>query len=497
MGFFAFYVAVGLSFLLTAHAARMAVDRRGGYALLSLGLLLVAYAHVFQAVITGLALLGVLAVRAPAAQRVRVVGRTVLASIPAALVAVAMLSVYLFEANFAGVRAEDPEQTAFSASPLVDLAQTYAGGDALRSWGLLAIPVLALVLAAARWRRASALQRVLLIAGAGGLLLGLLAPMHLGRWSFFAPRMTLFAVTLLPLAVPWAAGRGRRVAERVVVAAAVASLAWSAVYHRDLYRQLAPDLAALDAPVHRAGARLPMIMTSVTTPIAHSDPSIMLGHLYIVEQGGIDPYVWADTWSVDALQFLHPVQELFGEHPGRYPKSDLLAAGVDGRPPRAVQLDVFALWGRDFEDVILATDAPDIRAVYAQRGYRPEVEAGRVQLLRFEGCPLTLELGGPAQLPHGLIVQVGLPLLSRPVEQRLLDPGARIPEGGLTLELPRLPCGPLWLLVRSGLGAPPQDILHCMGRGGVKSALRLPEERRVPCTLAPVDPSALPSHHHE
>jgi hypothetical protein len=499
MGFLSFHISVALGLIAVALAVRMELAVPRPYLGLAILLLIGAYAHIFQAALTGAAVLVVLLARAPAGMRMRIVVRAALAGFPAAFLFFCVLALFVGKARFAGVaegQAANPEHL---RAPLQDLVETFAGGVGPRAWGLAGLAVVSLAVGLARLRHASPAQRALLAVAVVGLGASLVVPFHLGRWSYFAPRLSLFPLLLAPAAASWPAGWSRRAAEALFVAAAAASLFYVGAYHQRLYAALSPDLAALELPVTRTGPRLPIILTAAQPDFAHVEPAVMLGHLYMVKQGGLDPFVWADAPSLDAIAFKAPPEELFGDMPGRYPRSELAAAGTREIPPRPQLLDIFTLWGRTYEDVILATEDADVREAFPRRGYRLEGEAGRVQLLRFEGCPLRLRVRGPAALPHGLLLQVGLPALSRPMEQRALPPGTALPPEGLPVEVPGLLCGPSWLVVRSGLGAPPGEILRCAeSPGGARSRVELrPEGPELPCTLVPAEGSAAPGHHHE
>ncbi|MCB9646897.1 MAG: hypothetical protein H6730_09935 [Deltaproteobacteria bacterium] len=495
MGFLPFHIASSLGLLAVALAVSLDLERGLGYLGLALVLLTTAYAHVLPAVEAGAVVLLVVVARAETGRRMQALLRVALAGLPAALLASSMLWVYLTRPTLAGV-AMGNELMPYVRAPLHDLASTFAGGPPLRAYGLLSIPVLGLAWGLRSVRRMSRVQVVLLVCGGLGLVLAALGPFHLNRWAFFAPRFSLMALILLVAGAPVPPVRVRRWIEVATVGVAVASLSYAAAYNRRIFDALGPDLAGLELPIQRAGIRLPMMLDAVASDFEHAEPGVQLGHLYVVRQGGIDPFVWADSPTLDLLNFTDDVDRLFGRLPPRYPRYDLLMAGQEGRPPREAALEVFTLVGRGYVDVILMGGEPDVLAHYLWRGYRLEAEAGRVRILSFAGCPVQVDLRGPEVLTRGLVVQAGLPGFVDPMSEVELPAGAALADHP-SVTLPSVLCGKAWIRIRSGPEGS-AEALTCAEVGVERFGLELrPGAGPVVCTLAPVGPSALPRDDHQ
>lgn len=488
MGFFSFQVAVLISFFVTQQALKIDPARLKSYAPIALGLLFAAYCHVFQAALCGVVVVAILVARAPSGAAPRVLLGALVAAAPAGMLVLSMSATFALSSTFAAVGKSVDLNPPHERAPVKDLIETFAGGPSEHAIPLLVLALACVFLGLIRWRVASRAQRVLLGAAGLAVALSLVVPFHLDRWSYFAPRLVLFPLVLAPMATPWPERLAiRRGAELLFVGVAIASLTFSLRYHQHLYEQLAPDLEGLALPAERTGPRLPVVMTSVPSEMAHATPSSMLGHLYVIQQGGLNPFVWADEWSVDALLFARPPAELFGGVPPRYARA-FLDDPPAGAAPRSVRRDFLIEFGRRYEDVILISDTEELSTAFAQRGFRVDGAAGRTQLLRFQGCSLTVELSGPQTLVHGLILQVGLPDLERPLEQRLLEPGTEIPSSGRAVEISGLLCGPLWWLVRAGVEAPTEGQLHCEEHGDQilsSVALAAGTPTRAPCHLVP------------
>lgn len=487
MGFFSFHLGMGLGLWALALAVRWRPETTSWGRLAGLaGLLLFqAYSHPFAAAMTGGTLALIWLARAPADARLRVLGRTLAVGGPALVLFGGVLWSFLGPQPYQGLESLEQLSVLHDRRPLVDLAETFLGGHPVRAVAALVVVVGCAGLAMARWRALEPVPRVLLGLGVVGLVGALVAPFHMTSWSFFSPRLSALWPVLVPLVVPWPA-RARRAVTVGAFGLALGSLGWSAAYHRDVYAAIEPDLAALDADVTRTKGRLPLFLETVETDVAHVDPTLMLGHLYVIAQGGIDPFVWAHALTLDPIAFRQRPEKLFGVLPSPYPKVELALAGTKA-PPRQTQLEFLAFAGRRFEDVILATDDRDAVDVFGARGYRPEVETGRVHLLAFEGCPLEIAFSGPASLPQVLLVQLGIPGLARPAEQTVEPPGTQWANGRWTLRWDKAPCGDVWLTVQVGYDVPVPEMLACQEFGGRRRVgLTLTHERgKLRCTLGP------------
>jgi len=169
-------------------------------ALLALLMLGCAHAHVFAAVMVGLA---VFAIAARSDDRTRAVVAVVVAGLPALLLAVFVAT---RAAPVVGVWVNSDALERVSV-----VAWGFVGGPAWRAWP----PVVVAVVGLAQGLRSDQRERAVVVVAAGLVLLAWVLPRDAPGWQLVSPRPLLLGLTLLLLMVEPARGRRRRPADRL------------------------------------------------------------------------------------------------------------------------------------------------------------------------------------------------------------------------------------------------------------------------------------------
>jgi hypothetical protein len=383
---------------------------------------------------------------------------------------------------------------------LAELPRWIAPGPLWRALVVFALVLVALGLAVVRARRRSLDPRdaALAVAAAVSLALAAFAPLHIPGWDFFAPRFAplaaMLAVATLDPSMLRSAG-ARALVLPAAAALALGSAATSAALHRDLASACAPALAALDAPVRRAGMLLPIVgeprcglpSDPAESPVPHLAPLLNVGALYAVAQGGAVPYLFMGTPSVHPIG---PRDAWWRAYRGAPPAevADLAATDRfrdDAAFRRGLLTRVAALGVHDDAVLLVGVPADDVQA-FLRRGYLADVRTDALLLAHFRGCDARVELRSARDRVREAVVEYGLPPVAAPVARGTVALGA-----GSTLALPDRPCGPIWLRVlvdRDGSGAPSPGDEVCAEAGADGRVLATVDEASptVSCTLAPI-----------
>lgn len=470
MGFFSFLAASAVGLWLVALALRSPPTwSPARAALFALLLYVQARMHVLGAELTGFALVLLALKSAPRAQWLRLA----LAGLPALVVAAQT-------ALAAPAIARSLVSRTLWFSPLNAVRLLWRGFTSGPSWR--AVPPVLLAAAGLawgvyRWRKgaSSPRERGLLLAAAALLGLALALPVHLRSWEFFSPRFSpygvLLACALLP--VESLGARARSLFALALGAFALASVGWSAGYHRALYARHEDVFGALEAPLRRQGPRLTL---SVVSGAAHSaeevpfaDPLMHAPQLFLLAQGG------AGTSTFMLLPELHEVQRLehddFPPVPAQRLTRQLRDAGLPPERRRAL-LELVAYGGVPFTDLV-AIASPSDAAYWIARGYEPALHRGRLFLGSFRGCTARVEVRGPLAAP--LRAALGWPGRAEEFSSAALAPAAP------AATFSRSPCGPVWVRVE---GLPPGARCQEAGPEGRLGLSVSPEGSTAVCTLA-------------
>jgi hypothetical protein len=357
-------------------------------------------------------------------------------------------------------------------------------------FAVVAVVGLAVAAALALRRCASRVDLMLLCFASAGVVAALLLPFSLGVWKFFSPRFLPLTVSLGALLLPIERLTSSRLRRLVVVGCMVvsaSSLAWSGWYHRRLVARAADILAGLTQPIARGGRTLPIILDPGPPGVAYCEPFINLGHLFVIEQGGMNPFLFATTPSIHPVLYNAPVKESFPPQQGRFYHHIFRSAGRGpGFPPADVQLQWLGLLGSRYDDVILFVRRESDIEPFVKRGFSTDYRKGKLFLGRFKGCGLTVRLESSAPIEHAALIEYGwFPVLD-PAERRALPPLGE--EGEVRFEA--APCGRVFVRV-----AVDQDDSHGFSRGDLVCKGADAEGRLVVdvsetgaalvCTLAP------------
>ena len=448
MGLFPFYLsnACGLYVLALAF---WKVEWDGKWRLvLAAGLLLQAFVHPVPALCSMLVLAGIGLVRSWRRDLGREAVRFGLTVLPAVVVVAASV----------GPTHSDPGVWLMPAADRAVLAmRAFVSGPPWR-WAPLPAAALAgagLALAHKPWRDDKR-QGALLLTGLLFALLATQTPYHIPGWNFFHMRFSPLAAILLVLLLPverWSRPV-RLLGLALLVAYATASNAWALGYNLRLYHASADLLSGLDAPLHRSGVRLPLILeprAGEPQPfLAREVPGCLAnwnaGALFAVAQGGVPAYGFAEAETIHPLVWRWPVgQGLRPPRPTRgfeHALSEPEVLGLPGGRKAAVtRLLSFAPY---YEDVIFY-GRPEEVAWLHERRFDIDYEKGGLAIARFHACPVTLVVEpGPSGHPAAW-VELGWTPARQAVQSMKLPAmlGALSPR-----EIPLTsPCGDVWLRV--------------------------------------------------
>ena len=460
MGFFPFAIGLGLSlFVLLAALSR---DRLSWPVVFTTGALLtlVALCHVAVAAMTGLAVVAIFVARERPSRRMRGVVGAMVAGLPAAVIATLTASgIGAVEAAYQGALSAPPWPTSLGDRFFL-LARCFTPGTTDRELTpvTLALAGVAFTVLGIRARRARPLD--IALASMSLLLFGLalLSPANLFGWQFFAPRPVPLAVMLGLLALPIERlGRlSRLVFCSWLIWFTVGSIQWTEAHNRALDASAKPAIAGLHANLHRTGARLPLIADPIGAPgpvdgdavVPFAQPLLNTGLLYIVAQGGMAPYFFANIPQGHPFVFKGSLETLFPPVPARdFWRILREPTTPENAPKQQAVLSLLASFGTKYEDIIFFGTPADADAIVA-RGFEPVVRQDGLLVARFRGCPMELEVESRGSAGK-LRAEMGwFPALT-PTWSDAADVST---EGSGGLSLTRFtpadaPCGSVWLRV--------------------------------------------------
>lgn len=465
LGFFNYYVAQALGFAVLAIAWRVRHRVRHLALVTGLGLLLVAIAHAFAAIVTGVLLVVLVVPSQAAGQRWRALVAVGLAGLPAAVIALLTAA--------APIDVDIAVDQVLPSALLSELGELPGYAFGLPIWG--AIPVMGFGVLAPL--RALAAHRDERLRGRGHLAVialvaigaSLLSPLSLPGWQVISPRLLVVGLALGWVTWPAevvAPGRERLV-ELGALALAVAALGLAAWRHVDLRAACAPALEALELEVPGAdGVRIALFLEDCHGDDychGHHDGAPLvnatdhLGALFAVAHGGVPnrffhgyqavhPFVLSDqsrirmTRLADDWQTLSclisPALERGGESgvPDEETRRRWLESGANDLAQSGAAATSVYVYGRGVHE---------LAGPLQRRGYRLLIDAPPHLLARFEGCPVTVAMPaawgveGETRLGYGWFPDHDVYWAWHWVAPD--DPAPA------SVALPNAPCGPIWI----------------------------------------------------
>ncbi len=348
------------------------------------------------------------------------------------------------------------------ALPLAERAgiavSAFVSGPAWRSWALPICALLggALAIAGKQWRE-DGRRWAVLASGFASALVATLAPFHMSIWQFFNMRFSPLAAILLVVLLPierWPS-LVRRVGLVLLLVYATASNVWALGYNLRL-RQASDDLlSGLQAPIHRRGMRLPLIIepragepqrkSSRTFPYATANWNI--GSIYAVQQGGVPAWTFAETDILDPVVWRWPEQK--GLRPPRPERgfewwlSEPETLVVPGARKAAVShLLSYAPY---YEDVIFYGRPEEVDWL-RQRHFAIDYERGGLAIARFRACPAALAIFPGTRGHAATILQFGWAPSTQPTFSTTMAAENRT-QAPRRWSVPESPCGDVWFRV--------------------------------------------------
>ncbi|MBI4816445.1 MAG: hypothetical protein HY791_09305 [Deltaproteobacteria bacterium] len=481
MGFFDFAFATGLSLWVLGYAVRPRASWVSSLAV-SLGVLVVSFVHVTSAALLGLALAAVTV--STSRRKIRDLALLALMGLPT--VAHVASSVLLYgDHPWPG----GPETKATYFKPILlrfgDLVDTAAGAP---RWLALFLLTPALLGALALRRKGTATPphpggRGLGAYGISALFLFLVSPFDLpmgnALWTFFAPRLSLLALLVLPTV--GAPKKLARVHSVLSLLCSVVALVYATTLGVRLNRELGPAFAGLEAPIHRKGPRLPILLSRIDAPLPYVEPALNFGHYYLLAQGGVSPYLFAEWPVADSLLFVDSPRKLFGPHPPRnaYRGMDC-QENIPGCPPLEERLEWLTIWGRSFEDLILYPASRAVRDKLSERHYQLDLDAGPLLIAHARPCTVAiLAVPGLTPAAEPLRFELSRNILSDKVMSFLeLPADAELDPAGESLEITGPDCGSVLIRLRARSWT-------CAEGAELAAAPRPDSPGHVTCTLTP------------
>ena len=434
MGFLPFYFASGFGFSIVSLAIASKEWRAKTLVALTALLFALTCCHAFAGAITGLSLALIAFLRVTRGRMVRDMLGLALVAVPSLAVAVLSTS---SATDVTGAKAGVPEtQWLEWGERLTSLAWAFVSGPSWRSW-----PPVVLCLAGIAtmfvWRNRRRSEWALLFLTVGFLVAAVSTPFIWSGWQGFPPRFLplgiMLGLALIPFEYLW--GGWRRTAQSAVLTFAVASLLWAATYHRSLETTLEDALAAASAPLEREGIRLPVILEMRVGSIPYARPERHLGALFTVAQGGITPYLFVDSSALHGLVRRWETWSQLPDAPRDTYWYLLQSREAVSDPQRSAALAYYAMFGAEFEDVIVLGEPTYADEILA-RGYVQDYRRGRAVIARFAGC------NGPAVAPT---TQVTSSTLLEYGWYPLMEPSWRGRFADHDPQTTRLPCGTTWI----------------------------------------------------
>jgi hypothetical protein len=379
------------------------------------------------------------------------------------------------------------------------LRGTFVGGPAWRAWPLVAAMFAVLGHSSWRWCSLRDRERGLLLSGAALMTLYFAVPLDLPGWQLVSPRFLPTAAALLLPLLPWErlATRQRFFVLGLQSVFVVAALGWTIRFHKDLRERMVDLDRGLKEDVVSYGTRLPIVLDPSAglpldwreAPYAFYEPALNAGALFAVEQGGIVPYTFTSdpkvhffVISADGWSRFPPVPERSAL--GRAWMSSVARAADENATSL---LNVFALFGSEYDDVILFSRFGSERALFEDRGYEVTYEHGRLAMMRFRGCPVRVALNSPGPVAKSFMVTTGwVPVFDMPAQTRV-PPGEGFHNGWVATPMLRTPCGRVWIeafVDEDGSSSlTPGDHVCVWGGKSERAVVTLtPESKVVPCS---------------
>ncbi len=445
MGFFAFCLASGVGLFILAAALRGNGLLRS--AVTAALLLLQAFFHMFAAVLTGTVLAVAIVARAPRGRRLAALLEAAITGLPALGLTVAAFLVARHAATAV------PFGQGFSHLPLHEsaalLPRTLLPGPLARAGAVTMLVVTGLGLAARRAlaRETPAVERVLPLAAAALLAIGVLGPLHVPGWQFFSQRFVWLGAVLAIVAVPLPSGRAAAPVGWLLFGGSALSLVLSCSFHGRLAAAASDVVAGLDAPVARRRVFLPITLEPAGKPgVSPTDAEVPflaplrhIGALFAVAEGGLTPFTFASnpvTWpftlrpDAPAPPPVPPLEEYIGLLSRPDFQTDLEF--------RRLEEGILATYAMLYEGIVLTGARADDLAFFHRRGFVTDWERGTVLIGHFEPCALHISV--PAGTPPRVDVGVGETTLVHDVSLRP-HPSAN---GRVRLTVDRGPCGEAW-----------------------------------------------------
>jgi hypothetical protein len=443
MGFFPYTLSSAFGLALLAVVVGRRIEGWPARLAVSAALLVHAHLHLLPALLTASLLFVVLVFRREPVERRGEALRVIAMVAPVVVLApLTLRSVGASAIGFAD----------FSLYPsfderLLTLPQVTVPGPSWRGLVMLALAAAGIrsALRRARARTARAEEIALACCAAGLLALGVVAPLNIPGWQFFAPRLMfpgmLLGIAMLP--IERLAPKRQALAAGGCVALALAQTVATARLHEQLYNGCRDALAGLDLPIRRERTSLALHLEATcgidSDPMESEVPYLHalehVGHLYAAQHGGAFSSMFLGAPAIHAFV---PKEFQGDEVVPEMPRPGALEL----RDPmlRGTVLTYYAAHAAFLESFLIFGASPDDKRAVLARGFLPRFEQGGFLMAEFRGCPVALEIApsgvsGTLQLSHGMWP------VRTPVRQE--ERSARAEER-LRVELPRIGCGEVW-----------------------------------------------------
>ena len=489
MGFLPFCISGAIGISAVALAAGQHERTTLHYVALGAALFLSALAHVFPAVVCGLAAL-VLAVASAEERPRRESVRLVLCGAPAAIVAL-----LAYGAGAENVASQGAEANVLFWQPwptrLADLGRTSLAGPTWRWLPLLVGTVAGSAIALRRRPNALALPAALL-----ALLLlttGLAAPLHMTAWEYFSPRALLFGIALglgaLASVVP---PRFDRAPLAFAVVLATSSILWAHRHNSNLNDAGSLALAGIDTDIAPSGWRFPIVFDVYggVSPdaVAYAKPLTNFALAYAAEQGGAVPYLFASSPDIHAYVFREGLGGI--EVPDRS-YFNLLDDPEWAEPHLADGLRTSLIQAAAGYSDVIAFGDPRTISLLESRGFEFDYRDDDLALARYRGCQFQVRTPSRED-GRGLLQWGWVPLESEAGRVGMsTSPVAGQPN---TVELEGralVPCGPTWMRVAVSLDGATFVCDGSMPDG--RFVLNVTDGMEFECLLRPYTPPTDPN----
>jgi hypothetical protein len=242
--------------------------------------------------------------------------------------------------------------------------------------------------------RSRLVDRSLAAAGAVFLVVGVVAPINVPGWQFFSPRFLPLGGLLCLAAVPverWTRGASL-VAASLVATASASWLLTSSTFHRRLRDAASDAIAALDAPVHRSGVWLPIVLAPEGRLSPYPElcevpflaPLRHIALLFAIAEGGMPPKLFAGNGATSSFvvrKGTHRVPPI----PPDVTYAPLIESDAflaDAALRRRV-VEELAAYGDPYEGVLMLEGRPSDVAILRRKGYVADYMNGSVFIGHF------------------------------------------------------------------------------------------------------------------